>query len=39
MPATHRPDPVIAGSGLAWLSAACELIDRGLRVLILGLTA
>ena len=35
MPTTHHADVVIAGGGLAGLTAAYELIDRGLRVLVL----
>ena len=34
MPTTHQTDVVIAGGGLAGLAAAHELIDRGLRVLV-----
>jgi flavin-dependent dehydrogenase len=35
MPTTYHADVVIAGGGLAGLTAAHELIDRGLRVLVL----
>ncbi len=35
MSTTHQADVVIAGGGLAGLAAAHELIDRGLRVLVL----
>jgi len=35
MTATYRADVVIAGGGLAGLATAHELIDRGLRVLVL----
>jgi len=35
MPTIHRADVVIAGGGLAGLTAAHELIDRGLNVLVL----
>ncbi len=35
MPTTHHADVIIAGGGLAGLATAHELIDRGLRVLVL----
>lgn len=34
-PDDFTADAIIVGAGLAGLVAACELVDRGLRVLIL----